>query len=183
MNAQLLNPRRLVALALVSLAAVILIAASGQPAAVAQSSGAKIVQIPLVAGDSLQVRFTEPFKAGDLADGFVPRAEVAADKVISGVVMVKKGAPVAVTVVEDAASGNGRAGKAGAFSLVFDSVEAVDGQTVALGTELAREGSGKGIIVKIFTLFLIKGENPEVTPDEIFWPQFAEDTYVYAEQK
>ena len=185
MNILLANPRRLTALALMSLAAVALVAAFDQPDALAQQpepDETKIVQIPLVAGDSLQVHFTAPFNAGDLAKGHVPQAVVAENKVISGVVMVAKGAPVTLTVVEESVKDNGRAGKAGSFELVFETVEAVDGKTVALERTLAREGSGRGIILKIFTLFLIKGEDPAISADEIFWPRFAADTYIYAEQ-
>lgn len=185
MNVHLVNPRRLTTLAVLSLAAVALVVAIDQPGALAhqpEPGQAKIVQIPLVAGDSLQVRFTEPFNAGDLANGHLPTAVVAENKVISGVVMVAKGAPVTFTLVEDAVKDNGRAGKAGRFELVFESVEAVDGTAVALAGPLAREGSGRGIILKIFTLFLIKGEDPKVGADEIFWPKFASDTYIYAEQ-
>lgn len=185
MNAHLKNPRSMTTMVLLVLLTITLVIASDQPSALAQQgdqSSTKIVQIPLVVGDSLQVRFTEPFEAGDLAKGLVPKAEVAADKVISGVVLVAKGAPVTLSVVNDAVEDNGRAGKAGKFEIKFESVEAVDGKTVALDGPLAREGSGKGIILKIFTLFLIKGEDPKVGTDEIFWPSFTADTYIYAEQ-
>lgn len=185
MNAHLSRPRHVTAIALVSAVVVTLVVGFDQPSARAQQAGqteSKIVQIPLVTGDSLQVRFTEPFKATDLAEGRVPRAEVAENKVISGVVMVAEGAPVTVAVVDGAVEGNGRAGKAGRFELVFESVEAVDGQAIPLEGALERKGSGRGIIVKILTLFLIKGENPRIDTREIFWTKFAEDTYVYAVQ-
>jgi hypothetical protein len=177
--------RRATAVVAFCLLVVALLAMTDQPGALAQQSAPEpgsIVKIPLVAGDSLQVRFTEPFEAGDLAKGETPKAEVAADKVISGVVMVTAGTPVTFAVVPDAVEDNGRAGKPGKFELVFESVEAVDGQSVPLTGTLARKGSGRGIIVKIFTLFLIKGEDPGVEPEEVFWAEIAENTYIYAEQ-
>lgn len=186
MHASPVTLRRLAPVVLVGVLATVLALAWSEPGALAQpadtTSSGKIVRIPLVAGDSLQVRFTEPFDAGTLAKGLVPAAEVAADKVISGVVMVQQGAPVTVAVVADEVADNGRAGKAGRFKLTFESVEAVDGQIVPLTGELARKGSGRGIIVKILTLFLVKGGDPGVTTDEVFRPYFAENTYVYAEQ-
>lgn len=185
MNASPDTLRRLAPVTLVGVLATVLVLAWNEPGALAQSTDtatkSKIVRIPLVAGDSLQVRFTEPFDAGSLAKGKVPKAEVAADKIISGVVMITKGAPVTVAVVADEVADNGRAGKAGRFKLTFQSVEAVDGQSVPLTGELVRKGSGRGIVLKILTLFLIKGSDPGVTPDEVFRPYFAENTYVYAE--
>jgi len=182
MFARITISRRLTAVALLALAAAALLTIWSGTDAVAQDADASLVKIPLVVGDSLQVRFKEPFNAGDLAKGLVPEAVVAHDKVISGVVLVTADTPVGVLVEKTAAVDNGRAGKAGQFKLTFKSVDTVDGQTIALDSDLERKGKGRGIIAKIFTLFLIKGEDPGVTSDEIFWPRFTENIYVYAER-
>lgn len=135
----------------------------------------------LAAGDSLAVRFSAQSCSGDLAKGVAPQAEAAEDKIISGLVVVKEGAPVVVKIVE--AKDNGRAGKAGKLVVEFVSVEAADGAIVPLGggDPLTREGKGKGIILKVVTLFLIKGGEPCLDMAERFYPHIKETTSVYLE--
>lgn len=156
--------------------ALALMMVAGSSPVLAQSNQ-DLVQLTLLAGDSLAVRFPEPFCASSLEPGQAVRAEVAEDKLISSIVVIEAGAPVKVTV-EDVES-SGRKGKPGRLKLTFQSVTAVDGAEIPLTGELELEGGGRNILLKVFTLFLIKGHDPCVGTLEHFNPKFKEQRLVF----
>lgn len=171
---------------IVALAAVLLFSCLSPRAAVADpqtstTDASRYTQLMLVAGDSLEVRFTTPFCSGSLKQDQVLSGEIAADKVISGCVAVREGAPVKVRVVES--SGNGFAGKAGKMKLLFESTVAADGANVSLqkGGPLEMKGKGKNIILKVLTLFIIHGSEPCVGTQDRFFPRIDQTTQVLVE--
>jgi hypothetical protein len=167
---------------LVTMAMALILAVLGAELASAQSTSEQYIRLMLVEGDSPEVRFTEPICAKRLVKGEVPNAVIAKSKIITSLVAVEEGAPVKVTVTE--AKGNGRAGKAGRFVLTFDSVKAVDGAEIPLGmvSPVEREGKGKGIIMKVLTLFLAKGGDPCIETQERFHPKVKTTTAVYVDR-
>lgn len=177
------NPsRQATSLLLATLLVVLLVAAAGQPAT-GDPSSPTVVKIPLVKGDSLQVRFEDAFDCSDLAEGFVPRVTVAEDKVISGVVLVTEGTPVSVKVPQDQVADNGHAGKPGKLAVEFTSLVAVDEREVPLAGSMVKDGSGRSVVLLVLTLFLLKGEEPSVEVGDMAWARIAEDTYIYAERR
>jgi hypothetical protein len=137
------------------------------------------VQVPLAAGDSLEVRFSAPFCGSHLKEGHVPKAFVASPFVVASYVIVDIESPVEIRVVTQDVDDNGRAGKPGRIKVEFVSVQATDGKTIPLKGSIERRGNGRGILAKIFTLFLIKGEDPCVSNDEVFCPKIAEDIDIH----
>jgi len=134
-------------------------------------------QFALLAGDSLAIRF-EPVCASRLADGDTLRAVVAMDKTSGHRVLIAEGTPVDVKVIE--AKSNGRPGKPGSLKVTVTQVEATDGAVIPLEMEpVTREGNGRNIIAKFLTLFLIKGGDPCILGDEVFYPKFSENKAVY----
>ena len=85
--------------------AVLAIAAKGGPVRAQDPSG--LEQFALLAGDSIVVRFPEPFCVSRLFEGEPIHAEVAADKVASSRVLIAEGARVEVEVVEKKKNGRG----------------------------------------------------------------------------
>jgi hypothetical protein len=172
--------RPLLAATAVAVAMVALAIAGGFASTAAQEKPQTphYTQLMLVTGDSLEVRFTTPFCSGNLKKDQVLDAEVASDKVISGCIAVREGTPVKVRVVD--ASGNGFAGKAGKLSLLFESTLAADGASVSLQKSgpLSMKGKGKGIILKVLTLFIIHGSEPCVGTQDRFFPQIDQTTQV-----
>ena len=140
--------------------------------ALAQSGSGELVPLVVGEGDSLSVRFVDPFCMNRLTEGEMLSAVVAEDKIISQRVVVREGAAVNVQVAT--LENNGRGGKPGNMKLVFVDVEAADGARIpfAAGTStLERKGNGRNIIAKFLTLFLIKGTAPCVGSEERFYPK------------
>lgn len=171
-----MSTNRWQALALVLAAAALAALYSPQPAA---SQDDDLVQLMLLQGDSLAVRFPDPFCASNLSAGDVIEGEVAQDKIVSSLVAIAEGAPVRAKVIE--VEGNGRAGKGGKLQFAFESVLATDGAEIQLSSPepVNLEGGGKNIIVKVLTLFLIKGSDPCVGNQERFYPHIAKTSAVY----
>lgn len=158
---------------LVLLLVAVAVAATGPAGAQSQD----LEQFALLAGDSLAIRF-EPVCASRAAKGDTIRAVVAMDKTSGNRVLIAEGTPVEVKVVEVA--GNGRPGKPGLLKVTVTQVEAADGAIIPIEMEpLAREGNGRNIIAKFLTLFLIKGGDPCILGDEVFYPKFTENKAVY----
>jgi hypothetical protein len=150
------------------------------PAISAQDAPSQdLVQLMLLEGDSVSVRFPRPICASaHLAPGSTIEAEVAESKLISSLVAIPEGAPVKVKVVE--AKPNGRKGKPGHLKLSLQSVIATDGAEVFFQpTVVERTGSKKHILKKIFTLFLIHGGDACVRSDERIYAKFRSTSAVY----
>jgi hypothetical protein len=153
----------------------------GTPVASAQSDD--LVQLMLLEGDSVSVRFPTPICASKgLEPGAVIEAEVADSKLISSMVAIAEGAPVKLEVA--ALERNGRKGKPGHLKLEFVSVIAVDGAEIFFRDDevLERHGSKKHLVKKILTLFLIKGGDACIRSDERFFARFRTTSAVYVPQ-
>jgi hypothetical protein len=138
-----------------------------------------LVQLMLLEGDSVSVRFPTPICASrGLEVGAVIEAEVAESKLISALVAIEEGAPVKFKVT--ALERNGRKGKPGHMKLVFQSVVAADGAEIFFrDEEIERHGSKKHFVKKVLTLFLIKGGDACVRSDERFHAKFRSTSAVY----
>jgi hypothetical protein len=134
-------------------------------------------QFALLAGDSLAIRF-EPVCASRVAGGDEVRAVVAVAKTSGNRVLIEEGTPVDVKVIET--KSNGRPGKPGRIKLTVTGVLAADGAEIPLTLPpVEREGRGRNILSKILTLFLIKGTDPCILGDEVFYPKFPENKAVF----
>lgn len=138
-----------------------------------------LVQLMLLEGDSLSVRFPTPLCGSTgLEAGMVIEAEAAQAKWISGLVAIEEGASVKAKVLE--VEKNGRKGKPGRLKIAFESVTAADGAEIFLqGDAVEKQGSGKHLVKKILTLFLIKGGDACIRTDERFHPRFRSTSAIY----
>ena len=127
------------------------------------------VQIVIPPTDSVAVELVEPICSSRAEAGAPVEFRVARDLELSGHVVIEAGSPVQATVVE--AEGNGRGGSGGKLVVELTEMVARDGARIPLdpaSARIERVGGDRGLLAKIFTLWLIKGGDPCLTTSDQF---------------
>lgn len=159
--------------------AAVLALALGSLAAVSSTSAATF-QLP--AGTDVRVKFNQDAKinSGTVKAGDNLAITLAEPLMVGDVLLVAEGAAGTATVKEvEKAKAPGAPGK---LVIAFTSMgtrggyRTVDGSAIKLGGELELKGKGKKLLayVTIVGIFLIKGGQGEVNPNEVYTAKVAE---------
>lgn len=151
-------------------------------------SGMVSADIILSKGTQATIVFEKEVSSGNVKAGDLVPIRLLTPIDIGGVIVVRAGAKGTARVTE--AKSNGRMGGAGFVEVELvelepeGTYEAADGKKIQLtveGGSIRVEGKGKGLLLKIFTLGLIKGSNGVIEAEKSFQAELAEDIIILME--
>ena len=148
-------------------------------------AGVVSADIILSKGTKATIVFDEEVSSGNAKTGDMVSIRLLTPIDIGGMIVVNAGAKGTARVTE--AKSNSRLGGAGFVEVEFveleseGAYEAADGKKIQLtaeGGSIRVEGKGKGLILKIFTLGLIKGSNGVILAEKSYQAELTEDIII-----